>query len=99
MLRTELAGIEMPAGVNQEFADAFAGRDRPRDWGGFDELWPGADDSQEAQIGHATPSWTSGRKRACCNMQRQIVSRLPRVHSMVRRNPSRSDVAAASRRS
>ena len=46
------AGVEMLAGVNQDFADAFAGRDRPRDWGGFDKLWPGADDSQDAQIGH-----------------------------------------------
>jgi hypothetical protein len=48
------AGIKMLAGVNQDFADAIAGRDRSRDWRGFDELRPGADDSQDVQIGHLT---------------------------------------------
>ena len=68
-------GIEMLSGVQYDLFDIVTRANRPRDRRSLDELRPGAKHAQNAVAAHSAAARNSGRKRACCNMQRPIVSR------------------------
>src|SRR5436305_5260718 len=76
-------GVEMLPGMQHDLLDIAALSNRARDRCRLDELWSGADHAQNAVAAHSAAARNSGRKRACCNMQCRIVSRLERVQAIV----------------